>query len=41
MYQEKSDLAMGLGEKIEVEPAPHEEALDFLDAQAAKQRAAR
>ncbi len=41
MYQEKTDLAMGLGDKIEAEPAPHKEALDFLDAQAAKQRAAR
>jgi len=40
-YQEKTELAMGLGEKVEVVPAPHNDALDFLDAQFAKQRAAR
>jgi hypothetical protein len=27
---------MGLGEKVEVIPAPHKDALDFLDAQNAK-----
>jgi para-nitrobenzyl esterase len=40
VYLEKTDLAMGLGEKVEVIPAPNKDALDFLDAQAAK-RAAR
>jgi hypothetical protein len=34
-------MAMGLGEKVEVIPAPHKDALDFLDAQVGKQRAAR
>jgi len=41
VYLEKTDLAIGLGEKVEVMPAPHKDALDFLDAQAAKQPAAR
>jgi para-nitrobenzyl esterase len=40
-FQEKTELAMGLGEKVEVIPAPHKDALDFLDAQFAKQHAAR
>jgi para-nitrobenzyl esterase len=39
-FVEKTELAMGLGEKVEAIPAPHKDALDFLDAQAAK-RAAR
>jgi para-nitrobenzyl esterase len=30
-YQEKTGLAMGLGDKIEVMPLPHQPALDFLD----------
>jgi para-nitrobenzyl esterase len=40
VFVEKTELAMGLGEKVEVIPAPNKDALDFLDAQAAK-RAAR
>jgi para-nitrobenzyl esterase len=39
-YLEKTDLAMGLGEKVEVVPLPHRDALDFLDAQFAKPHAA-
>ena len=35
-YQEKTDLAMGLGDKIEVEPLPNKPALDFLDVSLAK-----
>ena len=30
-YQEKTDLAMGLGDKVEAQPLPNREALDFLD----------
>jgi para-nitrobenzyl esterase len=31
-YDEKTDLAMGLGNQIEVRPVPHKPALDFFDA---------
>lgn len=31
-YQEKSDLALVLGDKIEPQPVPHKAALDFLDS---------
>ena len=31
-YDEKTDLVMGLGNRIEVLPAPHKPALDFFDA---------
>ena len=31
-YDEKTDLVMGLGNQIEVRPAPHKPALDFFDA---------
>ena len=41
LYVGKTDLAMGLGEKVEVMPVPHKDALDFLDAQFAKQSAGR
>ncbi len=36
---DKSEMAMGLGDKIEPIPMPHKEALDFLDAQNAKRPA--
>ena len=32
-FDAKKDLLMGLGDKVEVEPIPHKDALDFLDAQ--------
>ncbi len=41
VYLEKTDLALGLGDKVEPIPALHKDALDFLDAQDAKRRAAR
>ena len=41
VFVEKTELAMGLGEKVEAMPAPHKDALDFLDAQFGKPRAAR
>ena len=41
VYLEKTDLALGLGEKVEPIPALHKDALDFLDAQDAKRRATR
>jgi para-nitrobenzyl esterase len=41
VYLDKTDLALGLGEKVEPIPALHKDALDFLDAQDAKRRAAR
>ncbi len=41
VYLEKNEQAMGLGEKVEVIPAPHKDALDFLDAQSAKRAGAR
>lgn len=31
VYQEKNELAMGLGDKIEPEAVPHKPSLDFLD----------
>jgi para-nitrobenzyl esterase len=38
-YQEKSDMAMGLGDKIEAIPTPHKAQLDFLDTYFASLRA--
>ena len=40
-YQESSDVAIGLGDKIELAPALHKAALDFLDGYFAGQRAER
>ena len=40
-YSVKTDLALGLGDKVEPISALHKDALDFLDAQDAKRRAAR
>src|ERR1043166_8376139 len=37
-YQQKTDLAMGLGDKIAPLATPHNAALDFLDEYFAKQR---
>jgi para-nitrobenzyl esterase len=37
----KNEVAMGLGDKVEVIPAPHKDALDFIDAQNAKRNASR
>jgi para-nitrobenzyl esterase len=41
VYDQKSDMAMGLGDKLEPMTLPHKDALDFLDAQAARPRPAR
>ena len=38
-YNIKTDLALGLGERIQPTEVPHKDALDFLDAWFAKQRA--
>jgi len=38
-YTVKSDLAMGLGERVAPTEVPHKDALDFLDTWFAKQRA--
>ncbi len=40
-FSAKAEQAMRLGETVEPIPAPHKEALDFLDAQDAKRRAAK
>ena len=37
-YQEKSDVAMGLGAKVETTTVPNKAGLDFIDATFAKQR---
>jgi para-nitrobenzyl esterase len=38
VYNSKSDLAMGLGERVAPTEVPHKDALDFLDTWFAKQR---
>jgi len=37
-YKAKDDLVMGLGDKVEVMPLPHKDALDFLDSYIERQR---
>src|SRR5262249_7751857 len=41
VYDAKSEMAMGLGDKVEPMAVPHKDGLDFLDAQASKARPAR
>ncbi len=38
VYEAKTDLAMGLGKRIQPTEVPHKDALDFLDVYFAKQR---